>query len=100
MKITRLTTFIVPPRWCFLKIETDEGITGWGECLARTSSVAYAAVVEHVLAGKTYVGGVMLAPGPVTLRRTSQRPAGSDVALTSRPSAAPSPWTVWFISCC
>ena len=31
MKITRLTTFIVPPRWCFLKIETDEGITGWGE---------------------------------------------------------------------
>ena len=31
MKITKLTTFIVPPRWVFLKIETDEGITGWGE---------------------------------------------------------------------
>lgn len=31
MKITALKTFIVPPRWCFLKIETDEGIVGWGE---------------------------------------------------------------------
>ncbi len=30
MKITKLETFIVPPRWCFLKIETDEGITGSG----------------------------------------------------------------------
>jgi len=31
MKITRLTTYRLPPRWLFLKIETDEGITGWGE---------------------------------------------------------------------
>ncbi|WP_319237555.1 galactonate dehydratase [uncultured Propionivibrio sp.] len=31
MKITRLTTYRLPPRWMFLKVETDEGITGWGE---------------------------------------------------------------------
>ena len=31
MKITALKTFVVPPRWLFLKIETDEGISGWGE---------------------------------------------------------------------
>lgn len=31
LKITNLECFIVPPRWCFLKIETDEGIVGWGE---------------------------------------------------------------------
>lgn len=31
MKITRLQTFRVAPRWMFLKIETDEGISGWGE---------------------------------------------------------------------
>ena len=31
MKITKLKTYIVPPRWCFLKIDTDEGISGWGE---------------------------------------------------------------------
>lgn len=31
MKITALKTFLVPPRWLFLKIETDEGLVGWGE---------------------------------------------------------------------
>ncbi|GAB2552052.1 galactonate dehydratase [Gracilibacillus alcaliphilus] len=31
MKITNIDTFVVPPRWCFVKIETDEGIIGWGE---------------------------------------------------------------------
>ena len=31
MKITKLTTYRVPPRWMFLKIETDEGLVGWGE---------------------------------------------------------------------
>ncbi len=31
MKITAMECFLVPPRWCFLKIETDEGIVGWGE---------------------------------------------------------------------
>ena len=31
MKITALTTYIVPPRWLFLRVETDEGVTGWGE---------------------------------------------------------------------
>jgi len=31
MKITRLKTYLVAPRWLFLKIETDEGLFGWGE---------------------------------------------------------------------
>ena len=31
MKIVRLSTYHAAPRWLFLKIETDEGITGWGE---------------------------------------------------------------------
>ncbi|MGL4239096.1 galactonate dehydratase [Tabrizicola sp.] len=31
MKITALKTFLVPPRWLFLKVETNEGISGWGE---------------------------------------------------------------------
>jgi galactonate dehydratase len=31
MKIRSYELFKVPPRWLFLKIETDEGITGWGE---------------------------------------------------------------------
>lgn len=31
MKITALKTYVVAPRWLFLKVETDEGISGWGE---------------------------------------------------------------------
>jgi galactonate dehydratase len=31
MKITALKTYLVAPRWLFLKVETDEGISGWGE---------------------------------------------------------------------
>ncbi|MFZ6819394.1 galactonate dehydratase [Undibacterium sp. Ji22W] len=31
MQITKLTTYRIPPRWMLLKIETDAGITGWGE---------------------------------------------------------------------
>ena len=31
MKIQALETYLVPPRWLFLKITTDEGVIGWGE---------------------------------------------------------------------
>jgi galactonate dehydratase len=31
VKITRVETFLVPPRWLFCRIETDDGIVGWGE---------------------------------------------------------------------
>ena len=31
MKITKLTTYRLPRVGCFLKIETDEGVVGWGE---------------------------------------------------------------------
>ena len=31
MKITKLETFHIRPRWLFLKIHTDAGIVGWGE---------------------------------------------------------------------
>ncbi|OON71356.1 galactonate dehydratase [Streptomyces tsukubensis] len=31
MKITKVETFAVPPRWLLCRIETDEGIVGWGE---------------------------------------------------------------------
>ncbi|MFC7892218.1 enolase C-terminal domain-like protein [Streptomyces sp. NPDC057381] len=31
MKITRVETFAVPPRWLLCRVETDEGVVGWGE---------------------------------------------------------------------
>ncbi|QBM27823.1 galactonate dehydratase [Hydrogenophaga pseudoflava] len=48
MKITRLTTFIVPPRWCFLKIETDEGIDGWGEPVLEGRAHTVFAMVDEL----------------------------------------------------
>jgi galactonate dehydratase len=48
MKITRLTTFAVPPRWLFLKMETDEGITGWGEPVVEGRAATVATCVEEL----------------------------------------------------
>ena len=31
MKITAVDAFVCPPQWTFVRIRTDEGITGWGE---------------------------------------------------------------------
>lgn len=32
MKITKVTPILCSSRWLLVKVETDEGITGWGEC--------------------------------------------------------------------
>jgi galactonate dehydratase len=31
VKVTEIRTYLVPPRWVFLRMSTDEGIIGWGE---------------------------------------------------------------------
>ncbi|MDX2624131.1 galactonate dehydratase [Streptomyces sp. NPDC052071] len=31
MKISRIETFAVPPRWLLCRVETDDGVVGWGE---------------------------------------------------------------------
>jgi galactonate dehydratase len=50
VKITALTTYLVAPRWMFLRVDTDEGITGWGEPVvegrARTVQAAVAELTE------------------------------------------------------
>jgi galactonate dehydratase len=48
MKITKITTYIVPPRWLFLKIETDEGIFGWGEPVIEGRAHTVAAAVDEL----------------------------------------------------
>lgn len=48
MKITRLCTFLVPPRWCFVKIETDAGLAGWGEPVLEGRAHTVAALVEEL----------------------------------------------------
>ncbi|MFG6441843.1 galactonate dehydratase [Roseateles sp. LKC17W] len=53
MRITKLTTYRVPPRWMFLKIETDEGVVGWGEPVlegrARTVEAAVHELSEYLV---------------------------------------------------
>ena len=48
MKITKMETFLVPPRWLFLKIETDEGITGWGEPVVEGRAATVEAAVKEL----------------------------------------------------
>ena len=48
MKITSLETFKVPPRWLFLKISTNEGITGWGEPIVEGRAETVRAAVGEL----------------------------------------------------
>ncbi|WP_029010810.1 galactonate dehydratase [Azospirillum halopraeferens] len=48
MKITKLTTWQVPPRWLFLKIETDEGVAGWGEPVIEGRAATVEAAVHEL----------------------------------------------------
>ena len=48
MKITSMTTYAVPPRWLFLKIETDSGIVGWGEPVLEGRAATVAAAVDEL----------------------------------------------------
>ena len=48
MKITKITTYIVPPRWCFVKIDTDEGVSGWGEPVLEGRAHTVATAVDEL----------------------------------------------------
>ena len=37
----------MPPRWLFLKIETDTGFAGWGEPMIEGKTVTVAAAVTE-----------------------------------------------------
>ena len=48
LKITKLETFLVKPRWLFLKIHTNAGIVGLGEPILEGRALACAAGVKEV----------------------------------------------------
>jgi galactonate dehydratase len=55
LKVTKLETFLVKPRWLFLKIHTNAGIVGLGEPITEGRAVTCAAAVKEIegyLAGK------------------------------------------------
>ena len=47
MKITALKLYKVKPRWVFLKIETDEGVSGWGEPIVESRADTTIACVKE-----------------------------------------------------
>jgi galactonate dehydratase len=49
MKISKYELFLVPPRWLFLKIETDEGITGWGEPVIEGKDATVKTAVDELM---------------------------------------------------
>lgn len=68
----------VPPRWLFLKIETDEGISGWGEPIVENRADTVKTAVEEMsqyLTGKdpmriedhlqVFLHGVFYRGGPI-----------------------------------
>ncbi|GGL55986.1 galactonate dehydratase [Microlunatus endophyticus] len=90
MQITALETFIVEPRWLFLAVRTDEGITGWGEPIVEGKAATVAAAIRELsgfLIGKdpspiedhwqTLIKGGFYRGGPVL----SSAVAGIDQAL-------------------
>ncbi|MGF6880774.1 galactonate dehydratase [Nocardia sp. GAS34] len=90
MKITALTTYLVAPRWCFLRIDTDEGLIGWGEPVvegrAQTVAAAVAELSDHLVGAnpmsierhwQTLTKGGFYRGGPIL----SSAVAGIDQAL-------------------
>ena len=46
MKIDRIETFLVPPRWLFCRVSTDEGIVGWGEPVVEGRAEVVRAAID------------------------------------------------------
>jgi len=60
MKITRLTTYRVAPRWMFLKVDTDEGLVGWGEPVVEGRARSVEAAVAEI-------GGQLIGKDPARI---------------------------------
>ena len=48
MRITKVEAFPVPPRWVFCKVETDAGLTGWGEATLEGHAATQVAAVHEL----------------------------------------------------
>src|SRR5882762_8208006 len=53
MRVTEVETFLVAPRWMFVKVSTDAGVAGWGEGglegAADVTAVAVAVLAEQLI---------------------------------------------------
>ncbi len=46
--ITKIETFRVPPRWLFLRVETSDGLVGWGEPVLEGRAATVEAAVHEL----------------------------------------------------
>lgn len=60
MKITSLEVYKLKPRWLFLKINTDKGVSGWGELISGTRT-------ETVAAGAREIGASLIGRDPTQI---------------------------------
>jgi galactonate dehydratase len=44
--IAKIESFLIPPRWLFVRIETDDGLVGWGEASLEGHAEAVAGAME------------------------------------------------------
>lgn len=51
MQITDFELFTVPPRWLLLKLETDDGVVGWGEPIVPGRLDTVRTAVEELMEG-------------------------------------------------
>ncbi len=48
VQIARIETFLIPPRWLFVRVETDTGIVGWGEPVVEGRAETVRTAVEQL----------------------------------------------------
>ncbi|QVI34499.1 galactonate dehydratase [Lacticaseibacillus chiayiensis] len=65
MKLSDIKVYKVKPRWIFVKLSTDEGITGWGEMISGTKT-------ETVVAGAYEMGKKLIGRDPFEIERLWQ----------------------------
>jgi len=65
MKISDITVYKIKPRWIFVKLDTDEGISGWGEMISGTKT-------ETVVAGAYEMGRYLVGRDPFEIERLWQ----------------------------
>jgi galactonate dehydratase len=49
VKIVGFELFLVAPRWLFLRLDTDEGVSGWGEPIVEGRAATTARAVEEAM---------------------------------------------------
>jgi galactonate dehydratase len=48
MRIRSIETFLVPPRWLFCRVETDDGVVGWGEPVIEGRAATVRTAVQEL----------------------------------------------------